>query len=271
MRLERVVQLPRFVARIACGGIMLLSCSAAAAHEFWVQPSSFFVETGGVLQVTLLNGERFVGEPVPRSNVQIERFEAISGGKASDVRGIDQRTTSFVRTQRAGTTALVYQSREYRSVLGPDKFEAYLLEEGLEHIIEHRAALGEQDADGRETYVRCAKALIRSGDASQPLVDERAGLALEIIVQEEDHGDVIRRTAVVLYNGEPMAGLRVVAVAKEQPEHLIGLETDAEGRVALPKSASGVWMLSTIHMVRTDERDDCDWKSYWASSVFELR
>jgi len=74
--------------------------------------------------------------------------------------------------------------------------------------------------------------------------------------------------AQVLYEDEPVEGLRVVAVNEAHPGALIELATDEEGRVSFTPESNGTWMLTTIHMIRTDDREDVDWMSYWSSVTF---
>lgn len=268
-------RLRRFARSVAPAALAALA-SAAGAHEFWVMPSDFTVQPGELVRVELFHGERFAGDPVVRNTAQIERFVMVSPGAAqappAEVRGMHERPTSFVRPEHAGPGVIVYETSEYINLLPAEKFERYLQEEGLGEISRRRAELGETHAPGREAYVRCAKALVSvegSGGSAQSASDAPAGLPLEIVLEQgaaaPASGPVVAR---VLFEGRPIAGLRVVAVHEASPGELIELATDAEGRVTFPAAAPGAWMLTTLHMTRTDERDDVDWKSYWASLTF---
>ncbi|MEZ6234718.1 MAG: DUF4198 domain-containing protein [Phycisphaerales bacterium] len=263
-------------------------CSVAGAHEFWVQPDRFRVGVGGLVRVELHHGERFAGEVVPRDDTMIERFELVAGDVATPVRGLHAMDQGFLRPASAGGATIVYETREFVNVLPADRFEAYLAEEGLEEISRRRADLGETGAIGREAYVRCAKALVtveeRGDDAGGAAAsDGRAeatvavphdapiGLPCEIVLLscETANGGVAIR-AEVLFEGEALGGVRVVAVAASAHEELIELETDEHGQVEFVAERGGPWLLTTLHMTRTDDRDDVDWKSYWASVAFEL-
>lgn len=251
--------------RLARAAAMALTVSAASAHEFWVMPSAFTLEPGSLLQVGLHHGERFAGEAVARNTPQIERFEFVSGGETTPVRGLHGQTTSLLRPERSGV--VVYESAEYLNVLPGAQFEAYLAEEGLGVISAWRRERGETDSQGREAYVRCAKSLITVEPSSKGSGDEVVGLPFEILLSERGSGSV---SATILFDGRPLEGARVVAVHADDAGSLIELESDPSGRVEFTPGDPGVWMLTSLHMVHESARDDIEWKSYWASLTFEV-
>ncbi|MEM7257855.1 MAG: DUF4198 domain-containing protein, partial [Pseudomonadota bacterium] len=59
--------------------------SAAAAHEFWIEPVSYRVSAGEKLEAHLRNGEKFVGSSQPYVKNNTIRFEMFSGGDATPV------------------------------------------------------------------------------------------------------------------------------------------------------------------------------------------
>lgn len=254
---------------LLCITTLTLAAADSIGHEFWVSPSAYRVGGGELVRVSLFHGERFAGDEVARNVPMIERFEFRSGGEVTDVRGMHGATTSFLRPEQAGHGVIVYETREYINPLPAEKFEAYLAEEGLDEISRRRAAMGEASTDGREAYVRCAKALLTVGDAAS-FTGETApvGLPFEVVV-ESVGGDAVE--ARLLYAGEALAGRRVVAVCASDPATLIELESDADGLVRFDPARAGAWMLTALHMERVSERrDDVDWKSYWASTTFEV-
>lgn len=244
--------------------ISLLLSTTARAHEFWLQPASFHPNAGTVLSVRLMHGERFNGDVVRRNQPYVRRFEFIGEG-VSPVLGRHGAADSYVRLTEAGPGVIAYHSREVYSELDPERFEAYLAEERLDHIIEQRAALNESELPGREMYVRCATSLLRVGDCDSAASGQAAGLPLEIVLSSE--GGVA--SAQVLFEGEPLPDTRVVAITQSDPSRLFELRTDSDGRVTLPSELGGVSMLTTLHMIRLSGRDDADWKSYWGSVTFE--
>lgn len=254
----------------------LLGCvSIASAHEFWVRPSQYEATPGQLGRFFLLHGHRFEGEFVPRNEPYVKRFEIIDAEGTQQVMGRHGQLTNLARLRTAGTSVVAYESEEVLSELGPERFAAYLEEQGLDHVAKQRDALGETDQPGIEMYARCAKALVRVEGEGSGLEDRVVGLPLEIVLEPLDSASAGRQVRVrVLYLGEPMANARVVAVSQQAASSGTSsaqvVRTDAEGYAPIELDRSGPWMLTCLHMFRTDDRDDADWKSFWASLTFAL-
>ncbi len=256
--------------------VVSVLCSAANAHEFWVEPASYTPAAGSAVRVELHHGERFRGECVPRRADLIERFIMIGPDGESPVVGRSGAAASYARVTRPGLHVIAYHSRRMTNRLDADAFERYLHEEGLDQISVLRAERGESARAGREVYSRCAKALIAgdgdsgAGAGAGAAADTILGLPIEITLEtnpgtlETDDPLVAR----VWFQGRPVAGVTVVAVSAEAPEKLLRGETDGEGRVQFTLPARGPWMLTTIQMVPAPPDIDADWESFWASLTF---
>ncbi|MBL4698096.1 MAG: DUF4198 domain-containing protein [Phycisphaerales bacterium] len=252
-----------------------MTCSITNAHEFWIQPDHFALNTNNLVVVRLMHGERFKGDTVDRNDPQIKRFEFVSeGDQTTPIRGRHQNPNGFLRPQHSGV--IVYQSNHYTNNLEHEKFNSYLIEEGLEHIINERAHLGESEIIGREAYSRCAKSIIRINDDnhSADKIDRRVGLPLEILIESitplSSDSESMRTTIIasVSFMDDPIEGLRVVVANTINPEVLIELHTDANGKIAFEAEPAGDWMITTIHIQRAINLEASDWESFWASTTF---
>lgn len=242
------------------------------AHEFWVHPAKMVVQQGTLLSVQLMHGERFDGTPVPRDDPQIKQFEFIeSDGSSQSLRGMHQSTTSYLKPNSSGI--VVYQSNQYQNNLDAKHFEDYLREERLGHIIVERSKQGQSDDIGREVYSRNSKSIVRIESDNQCIdqIDTEIGLPLEIVVQRIEHqSDNTLLSAQVLFNGNPIEALRVVATSEQNHDQLIELTTDSNGIVQFDANEPGLWMISTLHIERETKTDDADWESFWSSTTFEI-
>ncbi len=256
---------------LLCIIAVTLTAGEALAHEFWISPSTYSPAANGLVRVSLFHGERFAGDVVARNDPMIKRFEYWADGSVTDVLGRHGTATSYMRPDGVGHAVVVYETEEYINPLPAEEFEAYLLEEGLDEIRERRAALGESGTEGREAYVRCAKSLLTVGDAG-PFTGETeaVGLPLEIVIERiENSADGVLE-ARLLFEGEPLAGRRVVATSENNPGALVELKADSSGMVRFVPDEGGPWILTALHMERVTDRDDIDWKSYWASTTFAV-
>ena len=252
--------------------LILLVSRTASGHEFWIEPHAYTVASGDILRIGLFHGERFLGDAVPRDEAMIDSFTLLGPDGEQTVAGRAGATTSFAKPAVDGVHVIAYRTRRYANDLDAADFEAYLREEGLHWIAKRRAELGETTAPGSEVYSRCAKSIVRVGDVDTPAVDHVFDWPLEIVLDDPPY-DVAPGSSLsarVLSGGEPLAGARVVAVSRIQPDRLVELTSDDEGRVSFEADDAGAWMLTTIHMVRTDDEADADWESFWASVTFEV-
>jgi uncharacterized GH25 family protein len=268
--------LQRPLSRILLALLFLLSpgVPAAAAHEFWILPESFRVSVGELLRVSTLHGERLAGAVVPRNDDMVARFELISANSSQPVRGPHGGPVGFVRPSESGSAVLVYESREFSNQLAAESFENYLQTEGLDWVIAQREQAGETSVPGREVYIRCSKALVRVLDGADRSgaapTDRTVGLPLEIRRCDPTggDGDSSETTFEVRFKDRPIPGLRVVAAHQGSPGELRAATTDDNGRASFDCTTSGVWLITTIHIERTPDRTDTDWKSYWGSLTF---
>lgn len=261
------------------GALLLLSAAVpAAAHDFWIEPSSFAPAAGAAVSFHLRVGQQWVGDAVPRDSRRVARFElvgpagsfAIAGAEAVDPAGL-------ARVGAPGLYVAGYASNNTPLELEPAKFEEYLRLEGLEWALAERSRRGESDQPSREVYARCAKSLLRVGAAAADGGFDRVlGFTLEIVPQQDPSamraGDVL--AVRVLYQGRPLRDALVVAMPKSAPAAAVAARSDAAGGARLRLASAGTWMVKAVHLVRlegeTAAAEGADWQSYWASLTFSV-
>lgn len=265
--------------------IFTLLTTSANAHEFWIQHKRISTEQGEFLTVHLMHGERFLGDIVPTDQPQISRYQFInSDSETTNIAYRHMGKTSFAKP--TGPGVLVYESNLYTSTLQAEKFESYLKEEHLHNAIQDRADRNESDAPGRELYARCAKSILNPSDEQLHAneIDREVGLPLEIMIEsiEPSHDlETIQTstqsqqkiTAIIKFEGQPINDLRVVAASAKNPENLIELSTDQQGRVSFQADTESQWMITTLHIERLPQEQssklNADWISYWSSITFD--
>ena len=224
---------------------------AALAHDFWIEPTTFAPQPGQIVGLRLRVGQDLLGDPVPRDPSLVDRFVAggqpVAGRDGADPAG-------YFRFDSPGLTVVGYQSRPSRVELPPDKFAAYLKEEGLAP----RKA-------GPEIFSRCAKSLVGGSGADRAL-----GFTLELIAEANP---IATRDLPVrlLYQGRPLSGALVVAFNRRNPSAKQSARSDAQGRVRIQIAHPGLWLVKAVHMVAAPVGVNADWSSYWASLTFETK
>ena len=244
---------------------------SANAHELWLKPALYLVNQGELLKVGIEVGHRFEGETLARNSPMISRYELVSPDQdPTPVTGAHMTKEGYLRPTHPGV--IVYHTKRYRSNLPPEKFTSYLREEGKHDVERIREERGETEIDGREVYSRCAKSVImlRGGVNNPAKIDHDTGLPLEIILKRMETGDGQHTMYVLVeFDNEPIQGLRVVAARRSNPDNSIYLETDEQGMIQFACQPDE-WMLTALHIQRTDSVEDAEWESFFASSTFAV-
>lgn len=261
------------LAVVVAGALAL--ATTAGAHDFWIEPSRFASGPGETVTLRLLVGERFHGEPLPRNDALLARFVLSGPSGETPVAGRDGiDPAGSVTPASPGLHVVGYRSRYSVIELEPGKFESYLAEEGLESISRLRAARGESGRGVRERFSRCARSLIAVGPTAEVARghDAPLGLTLELVAEANPYalaaGDELPLR--LTFDGAPLAGVLVSALAKGAPQATVAARTDAAGRVRLRLATAGEWLVKAVHMVALPPGEDAEWESTWASLTFEL-
>lgn len=237
---------------------LLLVAARASAHDFWIEPSTFRPAAGAIVTLRLRVGQDLIGDPVARDANLIERFTAIGTGGETPVIGHDGADPAGI-TRVDGVTVIVYRSRGTLLELPNDKWEQFIRDEGLESL-RSQAVL-----PWRESFSRCAKALLGGGD-------RRVGLRLELIAEKDPYA-MASGGALPLrleFEGKPLEGALVTAMNEDDPSQRIRQRTDRHGRTTLLLPRGGMWMIKAVHVVRAPKGAPAPWESLWASLTFEL-
>ena len=249
-----------------------LLCGPTLAHDFWIEPGSFRPRLGEPVSVRLRVGERLQGDAVPFVPAWVNQFIVQDGAN---------RRTVFARSgsEPAGALRIVtpglhvvgYHSQASRVELPADKFDAYLIEEGLDAVAAQRARRPANDGKVRERFIRCAKSLVLAGTPGEEQGDRQLGFPLELLAQSNPYRLLAGEELTILLNfqNRPLAGALVVAMNSLNPADTQRQRSDDAGRVRFRVPPGGHWLVKAVHMVAAAPGEDADWTSYWASLTFE--
>lgn len=258
----------RLLAAIA----LALGAAPLFAHDLWIEPTTFSPRAGQVVGVRLRVGMNLVGDPVPRVPGLVNQFVAAGGSGRRPIVGRDGADPAgLLRIAGAGLEVIGYYSNPSFIELPPDKFNAYLEDEGLDAIVAFRARHAQAGSPAREIYSRCAKSVVLAGAPSSEESDRVLGFPLELVAERNPYSLGVDEELPVrlTYLGRPLEGALVVAINRAFPGERLAARSDREGRVRFRLRPGGMWLLKTVHMVPAPAGMDADWQSYWASLTFE--
>lgn len=258
--------------------LMLLAAAVTtAAHEYWFEPETFFPSVGGNTVVHLYVGDGLIKDGEERK-FELEKtpmFKVFSQRKTLDLLGVlvAGATPIYQFSADAAGNYLLGMERNWSYIkIEPEKFEAYLSEDGIDYIIAEREKLGERKKEGRERYSRFIKSLLQVGDKRDDQYKRKLGLKLELIPLENPYskkiGDTI--TFQLLFDGKPAVGRTVFADNREAETQK--MVTDSHGKFSFKVSKSGLWLARLVIMQRC--KADCgeaDWESFWGAFSFGVK
>jgi uncharacterized GH25 family protein len=257
--------------------MILFAGSFAQAHDYWMQPDSFSLESGESTMVHLFVGDHFVSESErPYQAKMTVKFQLIGHGSKADLARTakdGERPAGRIQAKRAGGH-LVAMERDWAHIeIEAAKFNSYLEHEGLGRIVKVRKDAGEDKTAGRERYRRYLKALVQVDSKRDEVFKRKLGHRLEIVPQTDPSASSTKQVTVsILFDGKPLADAMVAALnRKGEDVKTKELRTDKNGQVRFQLNRSGVWLIRLVHMQRCKHRDDIDWESFWAAYSFERK
>src|SRR4030095_13370693 len=257
--------------------VLLTIVPLLMAHEFWLQPNKFIYKVGEDINMRLLVGENFEGENWTGNNKSIKSFQLHLNDAMDDLSY--QITDSVGDSLRfsiheEGTFMITYNSTNKYIELKPEDFLNYLKEDGLQNAIDYRKENGELDSIGREVYQRSVKTLFQVGKATTGLYKKETNLPLDIIpltnpytVKKLDKPEGF--TVRILFQKQPLAKAVIKVWHRQNNEtKKVELTSDEKGEINFPVSPTGIWMVSTVKLVRLPKDSTAQWQSYWGSLTF---
>jgi uncharacterized GH25 family protein len=256
--------------------VMVIAVLSApmAAHDMWIEPTTFFPELGQIVSLRLRVGQDLLGDTLLLDPSLVNQFVVKdAGGSRPVVRRDGRDPAGLARTAAPGVLVVGYQSNPSAIQMAADKFNQYLKEEGLDAVTASRASRNETGMPAREIFSRCAKSLVFSGSAADAQGDRSLGFTLELVAERNpqalrsDQDLPVRLT----YENRPLAGALVVAMNRSNPAEKLSARTDKDGRVRFKLRRDGMWLIKAVHMIPAPAHAQADWASFWASLTFETR
>jgi uncharacterized GH25 family protein len=261
------------VRRFGLALIAVASTAPLAAHDFWIEPSSYLPRPGQVIAIRARVGDLFLGDPVPRDPSILEQLVVEDAAGRRPVTGRDGADPAgLLRVASPGLYVVGYFGKPSRVELTAEKFNSYLREEGLDEAVATRTRRRQTSAGARELFTRCAKTLVLVGPADAGQRDRALGCRIELVAEQNpylvDPGQALPLR--LTFDGRPLKGALVVARNKRRAAETIAARSDRDGRVRLVLPVGGTWLVKAVHMVPAPANADADWASYWATLTFDV-
>lgn len=243
------------------------------SHEFWLQPNKFLLDIGDTFSLDIRVGESYQGE------LWNYRDERIVGFHQYDSKGRKDLTKKAnkgegnnlqMKFDMPGLQLLALESNSAFIELEGEKFNAYLIEDGLDDALKYRKENGLLDKKSSEFYARNVKCLIKVGDVDDDTYKTIVGMPIEVVPLKNPYAIKGKQDIdfEVRYHDKPLKKALVKLWHKtKEGTTMKEFRTDDKGTVRVAIKDSGIWMVSVVQMVPS-ERENADWQSYWGSLTF---
>lgn len=255
-------------------GIVLLLLSGflgtASAHETWILPATFSVETGQEVRFDLTSGLDF---PALENQIQAERLSRAAyrlGKREVKLAKLEAKDTSLALSASfpGHGLARVWVELQPRDIeLGDELVAQYLDEIGAGPQTRELWERQKGHRVWKESYTKYAKTFVVVGNAREDRSwAEAIGMGLEIVPVTDPLSLKVGRelTVKLVGRGKLLAGVPI-GLRIEGSERVFKT-TDAKGRATFPIARAGKAMLFAVHL--RPAQDGTTWKSDFTNLTF---
>ena len=257
---------------------LLLTSSAATAHDFWLAPSGFTASKPTAFGFQFKVGHK---DDINHWSLTWDKIVALRAYSSSGV--LDMASSIVPRTSLVpglaktpvlndGTYVIGFESYHSVSVLGAEKFNDYASKEGLTAILNHRKERGQEQVAGSELYSRKAKSIVQVGKLLTDNATKAIGHTLEIVPTSHPYSLKDNTLTVkVLYKGRPLKGAKIDAIALgDSAETEQASKTNDNGEATFAFSKAGAVKINVVWGEPLVNNEKADFETYFSSLTFEV-
>ena len=248
----------------------------AKAHEFWIWPEQWNVESGQDTSISLKIGERFKGLSLYYLPQDIEQFDHISPNKITPIKGrLGDMPAGKITPDENGIHIIRHETKDkvitYQAL---EKFKSFAEKKGYPEAGQRHLDRDLPEEKFKEIYRRYAKSIITVGSCQGG--DRRLGMAVEITaVTKPCDGDGMM---VLQFDrqGSPWADAFVTTFARPLEGEAENVKvthhkTDADGRLQITTKTGYIYLVDAVSLDAINPSPATSgavWQTRWASLTF---
>ncbi|MBI3823138.1 MAG: DUF4198 domain-containing protein [Planctomycetes bacterium] len=253
----------------------LLFASIGYAHDLWLIPP----RTALPKQAATIDAR--VGMDFPRSEFAPDteryprKFVIQPDGKSLPLKSAGKKDLSGLlefEPTIAGVHVIAVETTPKVLELDAERFNEYLVTDGLPHIYRLRAKEKTLDKPAKERYRKSPTALVQVGDVKAGAWNKALDLPLQIVPLQDPFGRKVGDTlrVCVYFQKKPLADANLGWQRPGDGDTAGGtVRTDAKGEALIPIAASGLMTIRLTHMTRP-KTADYEWESFWTTLTFRV-
>lgn len=256
--------------------ILFGNATKIAAHEFWIEPDIPVADIDVKMFAHVRVGQNFKGPEQYYLPDEIQNIIIYDPKSSYELKKTVGDYPIFNEQAKApGLQLLSYQSTPYKlTYTSFEKFENFVRNSGLEHIIDAHKKRALPEAGFSEFYIRYGKALLARGNTKGQ--DRKVGFKIELIAQTNPYEyDPTMSNGLIqiklIWNDQPLANAQISVFQKtKKGAEKTHLTTDQAGIAQLPVAIGQTYMLNSVQITEEKPEDGAVWKSHWASLTFTV-
>ncbi|KIN72362.1 DUF4198 domain-containing protein [Sulfitobacter guttiformis] len=264
---------------IASISTILLAAPVANAHEFWIDPPEFQVESSAAFTADLRNGQLFEGTVQSYFADRNTRFDVTIGDTTVPVTGRmgDRPALQIDAPGQDGLMIIAHEAAPSSLTYAEwPKFLAFVEHKDFKEAEAVHTAQGWAKEGFKEIYTRHSKSLVAVGSGEGS--DRELGLTTEFVALENPYAADFDGTldVALLYNGAPRADAQI-EVYERDPEDAVTvsiLRTDAMGNASVPLVEGMEYLLDAVVLRPVEGATTVEagpvWETLWASMTFAM-
>jgi hypothetical protein len=248
------------------------------AHEFWIDPLVYQVQSGEPLVANLRNGQNFNGVALAWFENRFTRFEVTMGDETTPVAGRMGDTPALQAVAQGDGLAIVLHETAPSTLTYTewDKFLAFAAHKDFPNAAADHAAAGWPQDRFIESYTRHAKALVAVGSGAG--ADRSFGLATEFVALTNpyDPGFDGQMSVLVTLGGipRPDAQVEIFGRAPDGSVTVTLTRTNADGRATIAVTPGHSYLFDAVVLrpyAGTGTSDATPvWETLWAALTFAV-
>jgi uncharacterized GH25 family protein len=248
------------------------------AHEFWIEPKSYVINSGERLIANLRIGQNFKGDDLVYNENEFNRFSVLTEIGNQKVLGrLGDRPALNILPKYSGVSILIHQSEPtYLTYDEFEKFKIFSEKKGFPNIQKEHIKRGLPGKGFTESYTRFAKSIVVVGVNKGS--DKRVGLELELVVDssiyKKNNKNKKMVTITLFYQKKPYPNATVQIFSKNKNEFVrnSNKKTDIKGKFQIENTPDTIFLINSVVLRPVNPKSNNNnavWESLWASTTFQ--
>ena len=272
--MSRIFSIAKSILTLGC----FLFPAFPQAHEFWIQPHKYQLDTSENLVADIRVGMDFSGNALAYIPSNTNEFNITGSAGTRPVEGrLGDSPAVNITSEGEGLQIInLFSTSSMLTWDDYEKFEEFARLHGLDWILASHEMRGLPNTGFKEAYTRFVKSLVSVGDGGGQ--DRYLGMFFELVAGANPYTDDISAgmPISVLYKGVPLPNMQVDVFYRDVDDALtrLSVETNARGTALIPNLGAGEYMVNSVHMMipfEADiERTGVVWHSLWGSITYQI-